>query len=65
MSSILCGPALKICPECGAEIEREMFTTDRGTFVLPLPRTCPECDAALVPKVRHEDLNQAKLPGVA
>jgi RNA polymerase-binding transcription factor DksA len=46
------GPALVICPECGAEIGREMLHTGLKVYVLPHPRTCPECDALLNPRVR-------------
>ncbi len=62
MSLTVVGPALVICPECGEEIGRERLHTDLGSFLLPLPRTCPACDAALVPQVRHMDPHQAKLP---
>lgn len=65
MSLTVVGPALVICPGCGAEIGRERLHTGVGSFFLPLPRTCPECDAALVPQVRHVDRNQTKIPGVA
>jgi hypothetical protein len=56
------------CPvgkECGEEIGRDRVHTPRGTFLIPLPRTCPVCDAALVPRVRKADVHQAKLAEVA
>jgi len=61
------GPALVICPECGAEIGRELIHAGPKVYVLPLPRTCPECDAWISPMIRprHCDQNQTRLPGVA
>jgi hypothetical protein len=58
------GPALVICPECGEEIGRDRIHTPRGTFLIPLPRTCPACDTVLVPRVRKTDEHQAKLAEV-
>jgi len=59
------GPALVICPECGEEIGRERLYGLGKLYLLPLPKTCPVCDAALVPQVRHVDSHQVKLPVVA
>lgn len=61
------GPALRICPECGEEIGRDRLHAGSRLFILPLPRTCPVCDAPLGlpihPKVAPR--GQAKLLGVA
>lgn len=61
------GPCLVICPECGAEIGRELIHAGARLFVLPLPKTCPECDALLGPRT-HPAVppeKQTQLPGVA
>lgn len=59
------GPALVICPACGAEIGRERLYTEVGSFILPLPRTCPACDAPLTCQERKVDRYQTRIPGVA
>lgn len=59
----LAGPALKICPDCGLEIGRERLNTPRGTYILPIPRTCPACDAPLTHRERQVDRHQTRIPG--
>ena len=57
----MAGPAMRICPECGLEIGREILHTQRGSFVLPLPRTCPLCDARLDGPVHQISKDQRTL----
>jgi predicted RNA-binding Zn-ribbon protein involved in translation (DUF1610 family) len=61
------GPALRICPECGAVIGRDRLYAGGKLFILPLPRTCPYCDAFLTVRehARHADREQTELLGVA
>lgn len=61
------GPALVICPECGEEIGRELIHIGSRSLILPLPRTCPVCDAPLGLSIRPKiaPKGQATLAGVA
>jgi rubredoxin len=61
------GPVVKFCPDCGAEVSRELIHAGTRVFILPIPRTCPECDAPLYPRVRSPvpPEGQTQLPGVA
>jgi hypothetical protein len=61
----MAGPAIRNCPGCGAEIGRDQFfSEDLGKlFVLPLPRTCPECDTFLVTQPHSISKHQTILSG--
>ena len=41
---------MKICPDCGAEIGRSRWYSEETgrLYFIPLPRTCPACDAPLI-----------------
>jgi hypothetical protein len=62
----MCTPALKVCPECGAEVDQVHKIEARGkTARLYIPaKFCPVCRAPLDLPTHTAAETQAQLPGV-
>lgn len=63
----MCTPVLKVCPECGAEIDQvKPVVIARTLHRLQVPaRVCPVCGACLDLPAHAAAEDQARLPGVA